>query len=290
MGKPSSLVRSLSMCALVAGCAGDGQGSAHDLIHHKDAGGGATGGASVDGSVEHSGGASSGGEAGASAATGGRSSGGADSGGTSASAGGAGSGGKGSGGGSATGGVAGAAGKGSGGAASGGGSGASSGGASGAAGAGGGGVGGSGAKCGSEPCASTRCSAWNCGAATCCTIQNGLTCIHGATQCPANTAGEESGLLQCWGNALSAYVFDKSCSQKSDCFVAKHYRGCCNVHAIGLNVSEQSKFDSFEQSCGGAPPCGCCCDRTTAEDGQTVMSGGTASVDCVAGVCKSLAQ
>jgi hypothetical protein len=110
------------------------------------------------------------------------------------------------------------------------------------------------------------------------------------TQCPSPSAGEATGLLQCWGNTLSAYTFDKSCTQKSDCFVADHYRGCCNIHAVGLNASETSRFASFEASCGGAPPCGCCCDHTMAEDGQMPTAGATVGVDCVAGLCKTLVQ
>jgi hypothetical protein len=112
--------------------------------------------------------------------------------------------------------------------------------------------------------------------------------VHGVAQCPPGDAGEATGLLQCWGSSASAYVFDKSCSQKSDCFVADHYRGCCNLHAIGLNVAEQSRFDSFEMSCGGAPPCDCCCDRVTVEDGKSVDAATKPDVDCVGGVCKTL--
>jgi hypothetical protein len=63
--------------------------------------------------------------------------------------------------------------------------------------------------------------------------------------------------------------------------------GCCNQHAIGMNVSEQSRFGSFEATCGGHPVCGCCCDRVTTDDGNVVAAGASFAVDCVAGLCTS---
>jgi len=143
--------------------------------------------------------------------------------------------------------------------------------------------------CGSEPCSSTRCAAWNCGAAVCCTLQSRPICVHGTTSCPAADGGGDSATLACWGGAKNAYVFAKACTQKSDCFVAENWVGCCNVQAVGLRTSEKSRFDSFEASCGGAPACGCCCDRVTAEDGTVVSAGTALGVDCVAGLCKSTA-
>jgi hypothetical protein len=113
-------------------------------------------------------------------------------------------------------------------------------------------------------------------------------CVHGTTQCPAADAGEGSTTLRCWSDFQDAYVFSRTCTQKSDCFVAAHWMGCCNQRAIGMNVSEQSRFDSFAGVCGGPPVCGCCCDRVTTDDGTTVAVGSAAfAVDCVAGICRS---
>jgi hypothetical protein len=90
--------------------------------------------------------------------------------------------------------------------------------------------------------------------------------------------------LACFGGSSSA-DFAKSCIADRDCIVADHWAGCCHIEAIGLNASEKSAFDAFETTCGGAPPCGCCCDRTITEDGKTVAAGGTVSVACVDGMC-----
>lgn len=146
----------------------------------------------------------------------------------------------------------------------------------------------SGNLCGTIPCASTRCAAWNCGAAVCCARQSEPVCIHGTTTCPNPDGGGDSATLQCWGGVKDAYAFSRSCTQKSDCFVAEYWAGCCNIHAVGLHTSEQSRFDSFETNCG-TPTCGCCCDRVTADDGTVVASGTTIGVDCVAGLCRTTA-
>jgi len=112
-------------------------------------------------------------------------------------------------------------------------------------------------------------------------------CVHGTTQCPTTDAGKTSAPLHCWSQFTDAYVFSKACTQKSDCFVAAHWMGCCNQHAIGMNVSELSRFGSFAATCGGPPICGCCCDRVTADDGTVVAVGASFGVDCVAGLCRS---
>jgi hypothetical protein len=138
--------------------------------------------------------------------------------------------------------------------------------------------------CGSVPCFSTRCAGVGCGAALCCPSSSGPVCVHGLTQCPAADGGLLQETLECWTHTASD-KFAKTCAKPSDCVVAQHWAGCCNIRAVGLNASEQSAFTAFEASCGGAPACGCYCDRVTAEDGTTVASGGAISVDCVGGLC-----
>jgi hypothetical protein len=119
-------------------------------------------------------------------------------------------------------------------------------------------------------------------------VQSQPVCVRGTNQCPTADGGD-STVLQCWNTAKDAYTYQKSCTQKSDCFVGEHWMGCGTISALGLNVSEQPRFASFEASCGPPPPCGCCCDHVTAEDGKVVASGTTLAVDCVAGLCKSSA-
>ena len=164
----------------------------------------------------------------------------------------------------------------------------SSGGASGSGGAATGGAGGAGGGssnlCGGVPCLPTRCAGIGCGPAVCCPGASGPVCIHGATTCPESDAGTQRESLACWSQSGSA-DFAKGCAKAADCFVAKHYAGCCHIEAVGLNASDQAAFDAFEQTCGGAPPCGCCCDRVTTEDGTIAASGGSITLDCVAGLC-----
>jgi hypothetical protein len=96
--------------------------------------------------------------------------------------------------------------------------------------------------------------------------------------------------LKCFSGSQTPHTFAKSCATQADCFVAQHWEGCCNVHAIGLQASEQSSFDAFEMACGGAPPCGCCCDRVTTEDGNVNGSATTTLVDCASGLCTTSAH
>jgi hypothetical protein len=142
--------------------------------------------------------------------------------------------------------------------------------------------------CGTDPCTPTRCAGIGCGPAVCCHGPNGPVCIHGASECPAPDGGVGVETLTCWSRSASS-DFTKSCVADRDCFVAEHWAGCCRVEAVGLNTAEQGAFDAFETQCGGAPPCGCCCDVTTAEDGKTVPAGSTAIVACVAGFCTTKA-
>jgi hypothetical protein len=138
--------------------------------------------------------------------------------------------------------------------------------------------------CGSTPCTPTRCAGVGCGPAVCCEGPNGPICIHGATECPADDGGVRTEKLQCTGGGRSA-AFARSCSRDSECFVAEHWAGCCHIDAVGLNITERTAFTSFETSCGGRPPCGCCCDRIVTESGMTVASGTAISVRCVDGTC-----
>jgi hypothetical protein len=95
----------------------------------------------------------------------------------------------------------------------------------------------------------------------------------------------QSESLTCFAGTGTA-SFAKSCVADTDCIVAAHNAGCCHIEAIGLNVIDSAAFASFEKTCG-APVCGCCCDRTTTEDGVTVAAGGTVSVACVSGQCRT---
>lgn len=139
--------------------------------------------------------------------------------------------------------------------------------------------------CGSDPCTPTRCAGIGCGPAVCCHGPNGPVCIHGASECPASDGGVQTESLACFGGTSTA-SFTKSCVADTDCFVAAHYEGCCNLRAIGLNAIDDATFASFEKTCG-TPVCGCCCDRTTTEDGVTVAAGGTVSVACINGQCRT---
>ena len=138
--------------------------------------------------------------------------------------------------------------------------------------------------CGAAPCTATRCAGVGCGPAVCCEGPNGPVCIHGATECPGADGGVRTEKLQCLGGSMTA-DFARSCSRDSECFVAEHWSGCCHIDAVGLNVTEQTAFTSFETSCGGRPACGCCCDRIFTESGMTVASGTALSVRCVDGMC-----
>ena len=138
--------------------------------------------------------------------------------------------------------------------------------------------------CGSTPCTPTRCAGVGCGPAVCCEGPNGPVCIHGATECPAADGGVRSEKLQCTGGGRSG-DFARSCSKDAECFVAEHWAGCCHIDAVGLNVTDRAAFTSFEASCGGPPPCGCCCDRIVTESGMSVASGSPISVRCVDGMC-----
>lgn len=140
--------------------------------------------------------------------------------------------------------------------------------------------------CGEVLCLPTTCAGFGCGAPRCCETDSGSVCVHGGSPCPGELATQP---LQCWSNT-TVETFAKSCTTTSDCFVAKHYTGCCAVSAVGLNVSELDAFNAFEQSCGGAPPCGCCCDQTIAENEAYVPGGSDAIVECAAGVCVTRSQ
>lgn len=137
--------------------------------------------------------------------------------------------------------------------------------------------------CGNEACTPTRCARIDCGPAVCCQGDTGPTCLHGVSECPPSFAKKE---LQCWGgNDAGTAALLASCNTAADCFVAKHYTGCCRVEAIGLHVSEFSRFEANENRCGGPPECGCCCDRVFGENGGSGAADTTITVDCVAGVC-----
>ena len=99
--------------------------------------------------------------------------------------------------------------------------------------------------------------------------------------------------LACWIGApeKATETFDKACSVDGDCVVANHWKGCCSLTAVGVAATQKSAFDAFEeQTCGGAPPCGCCCDHTVAEDGNPVVANATARAVCSAGACTTVAQ
>ncbi len=135
-------------------------------------------------------------------------------------------------------------------------------------------------------CSPTRCAGIDCGPAVCCQGDTAPECLHGVSQCPPSFTRKR---LECWqGNDAGSNGLLASCNTAADCFVAKHYTGCCHVEAIGLHVSEFSRFEALETACGGAPPCGCAFDRVYAENGSEGAANATLAVDCVAGVCRTL--
>jgi len=139
--------------------------------------------------------------------------------------------------------------------------------------------------CGNTACSPTRCAGIDCGPAVCCQGDTGPACLHGVSQCPPSFTRKS---MQCWsGGGPGSAALLASCRTAADCFVAKHYTGCCRVQAIGLHVSEFSRFQAFETSCGGIPPCGCCCDTIFAEGGGSGSANTAIAVDCVAGACQT---
>jgi hypothetical protein len=145
---------------------------------------------------------------------------------------------------------------------------------------------GGGFMCGSLPCLPTTCVGPGCGIGRCCQTDGGPVCVHGSTPCPGEIP---KTTLQCWSDPTLA-TFTKSCTTPADCFVARHYTGCCAVSAVGLATTEQSSFNSFEQACGGVPPCGCCCDSVSVEEGLIVPASTNVVADCWAGMCVTRVQ
>ena len=140
-------------------------------------------------------------------------------------------------------------------------------------------------KCGADYCVSTTCVGLACGYARCCRTELPV-CVHGATRCPGEPA---QATLQCRpGSPARTATFDKSCTQDTDCIVVEHWNGCCSASDISLKASEKQSFDAFEQSCGGQPACGCCCDRVYAEDGYGVTAPATARAVCFQGACMAV--
>lgn len=144
-----------------------------------------------------------------------------------------------------------------------------------------------GSTCAGEICQSTRCAGVECGPAVCCATERGTACLRGESVCPAPETPDQA-LLKCPGRPLGV-VLSKSCEQTNDCFIALHWRGCCSLDAIGLNVAERPLFDWFTPNCGGPPACGCCCDFTLADDGQSIEGTDPAAfaVECVSGICQT---
>ena len=144
--------------------------------------------------------------------------------------------------------------------------------------------------CGADLCLSTTCVGLGCGAARCCKTDNGPLCVHGATRCP----GEPAEItLQCWpgtpGKATA--TFDKTCTVDGDCIVVDHWNGCCSISAVGVAASQKAMVEAFEQqTCGGPPPCGCCCNRIAAEDGNPVVPPATGKAVCWNGACMAVTQ
>jgi hypothetical protein len=94
------------------------------------------------------------------------------------------------------------------------------------------------------------------------------------------------GDLICESGAASFPALDKSCTQASDCFVARHMVSCCGtLVALGFNVASESAFTAAETACAaGYPGCGCASQPTAAEDGRTEVDGAIA-VHCIAQQC-----
>jgi hypothetical protein len=144
--------------------------------------------------------------------------------------------------------------------------------------------------CGSTLCLSTTCVGLGCGLARCCKTDAGPVCIRGAMRCPGEPA---ETTLPCWPGSASKGVtatFDKTCSKDADCIIVEHWTGCCGASDISLKASEMQSFEAFEQTCGGQPPCGCCCDHVYAEDGYAVVAPAAARAVCFGGACIAVGQ
>jgi hypothetical protein len=118
----------------------------------------------------------------------------------------------------------------------------------------------------------------------------GPVCVHGATPCPGEPA---QVTLQCRPGSpagTNETTFDKACKVDGDCVVVDHWNGCCSASAIAVAASEKASFTTFEQTCGGQPPCGCCCDHITAEDGYPVIPPATGHAICFSGKCMTVGQ
>lgn len=83
-------------------------------------------------------------------------------------------------------------------------------------------------------------------------------------------------------------AFKKSCDKVADCFVAFHQVDCCgSLTAIGLHVSEKTKFEEAEAKCVKTyPACDCPQQPTTAELGKPGDKA-QMSVACKDNVCTS---
>ena len=186
---------------------------------------------------------------------------------------------------------------------------------SGAAGMGGAAVGGS---AGSSSCGGVTCGATQvcCGPAECgrcipagskqaCPIQcdsvGGAGGVSGAAAAGAagsagagadtgetNEAGASgaSSLVECSNRPVTFPTFNRGCGASSDCGAVIHQINCCGTRVVtGVSSSEVARFNVAEQECDDEyPACGCAAGPTMTDTGQ-VVTGRSAPVECLNGVC-----
>lgn len=77
--------------------------------------------------------------------------------------------------------------------------------------------------------------------------------------------------IMCSGTTTSFPMFERACTDASDCIVAFHQFNCCGSRkAQGIHKSQRAAFDSAEATCVSQyPGCGCPANQTIAEDGKS---------------------
>lgn len=94
----------------------------------------------------------------------------------------------------------------------------------------------------------------------------------------------------CYGPDNIYPAFDRSCGVASDCVVAFHTADCCGtLTAMGINTSEQSRFDQIEPLCQAQlPGCGCASNTLNHDDGiSTQDKRNDLQVECRNKLCTS---
>jgi len=80
-------------------------------------------------------------------------------------------------------------------------------------------------------------------------------------------------------------TFDRSCTAKVDCAIARLNMCCGEISVIGVRASERERFAAA--ACPCSPGLGCSLGPLKADDGKTPRetSGTDVDVECVAGAC-----